>query len=595
MSAEQIERVQNRPTQEYLVRSRDYRVQETFATRDQRYQAVDEMLRGEWGYALPGDNVVVEEPMVMNLGEAFAQDVARMTTEQVPVYKAPVYGDGTKDAESGQLREVIGETYWHENRGDMLIPQYAMDLVVCGAAYSVSWVPKDGEYPMFTRVDPRHCYPSIHNGNLVDLLIIQVYPAALADALFPDLDIYNDAASNDMSSDVEIWDYHTTGYSCKLVAHMKADGGIEASHLKEISSVSYDLDCPPVSFVKLSSHDGAIRGMLDQLGTTLRAKNKIASLMAKYTEHKLYASWEQKGILNPGDTPGPNTVYHHDPNAPGDTFMRRVEPAGSDPALFALMNLLDLDQRGAIGYPGSRQGEVSQSIASGSFVESSQGQLSSIVKDIQRLEGDLREQTTQISFKLDKGHMDFEKPLMKAVNKKSTYKPSKDIGDKTKIRIMYGAGAGMSRQNADARVLNMLGARVIDRGTVRDNIEFLRDRADMQDKVEMENAEDSLQQIFWPDPNVPMDIKFKVKNTMAREGLSLSEAWEKVQVTMQEEMAAQQEAQAQAQGAMLPPEQVQPDAADQQALALEKGAIVQEPADIELPPAPMEQIFISSE
>lgn len=591
----------DRPTAEYLVRSRNHRVSETFATRDSRYADVDEMLAGQWGYSLPGDNTVVEQPMVMNLGLAFTQDVARLTTEQTPVYKSPVYSDKHAEIVSAQIRETVAQTYWVEGRGDLLVPQYATDLAVCGAAYTVCWVDQDPEcvYPRFARVDPRHAYPNIQNGVLMDLLVISVYPSDVAEHMFPGFNIADNASSKKMKHDVEVWEFYAPGYACRGVAHLTTAGMTNSNAITMVDEVIYDRKIMPASYTQVASHDGAIRGMLDQLGNSLMAKNKIASLMTKYTEHKVFAPWEAKGIDNPTATPGPNTVYIHNELAPGETFIRRVAPAGSDPALFALMNLLDLDQRGSIGYPASRQGEVSQSIASAAFVESSQGQFSSIIKNIQAHEADLRAQTTQTLLKLDVAHLDFEKPLIQAVGKKSAYLPSKDVGDKTAIRVMYGAGAGLSRQNADTRILNLLGARIIDRGTARDNIEFLRDRTDIQDKIEMENAEDALQQLFWPDPAVPIDLKFQVKRSMSEEGLSLTDAWEKVREEFEKQQAAQTAAQA---------EQAQPTApgapepavgaigdAEAQALALEKGQVVSEPADINLPPAPMQQSFITNE
>jgi hypothetical protein len=595
-----LDDVKDRPTAEYLIRSRDYRISETFSMRDQRYAEIDTLLRGEWGYQLPGDNLISEKPMVMNLGLTFTNDVARLVTEQSPVYKAPVYGDKKKDAIDAQIREVIGETYWIENRGDLTIPQQAIDLVVCGAAYTVSWTQEDCEYPVFSRVDPRHCYPNIQNGKMQDLLVINVFPAQVADEMYPGYGIWETAQDKKISGDVEVWQFYQRGYACVAVAHTsKGRGGPATAQTTIVREDVYPEYTMPAHFVQLPTHDGAIRGTLDQIGDSLQAKNKIVSLMTRYTEHKVFAPWEAKSILNAKETPGPNTVYMHDPNAPGDSFMRRVEPAGSDPALYALIQTMDLDQRGAIGYPASRQGEVGQSIASAAFVESTQGQLSSIIKNVQSLLADLRAKTTETMMALDSEFLDFEKPLHQGVQKKKTYKPSEAVGDRYKIRVMYGAGAGMSRENADNRVLNLLGARLLDRGTARDNVEFLRDRADIQDKIEMEGAEDALQQLFWPDPNIPIDVKFEVKRIMSEGGVGLSEAWDKASKEMQAKAAAAQAAAAPqpAEGQPVGPEGAQPTPtqATDQALALEKGQQVQQPADIELPSAPLEQIFVASQ
>jgi hypothetical protein len=587
---------------EYLVQNRTNKISETFADRDARYADVDRLLRGEFGYKLPGDNAIVEDPMVMNLGLTFVNDVSRLVMEQQAVYKSPVFGDDKKDIENAQIREVIDETYWEENDGEVLRAQLAMDIATCGAAYTVCWVDDASPYPQVTRIDPRHAYPTVTNGKLLDLLVVHVYPSHVAELMFPGAGIKEHVSNNEKNirGEVEIFEYYRAGHASRWVCYQNKNGDPTAALV--LDAAEYDPLCMPAHASFLPSPDGGIRGMLDQLGNSLEAKNKIISLMTKYTEHKVFAPWEARGILNPTETPGPNTVYMHDPSyVDGQTFMRRVEPAGSDPALFSLVNIMDLDQRGGIGYPASRQGEVGQSIASAAFVESTQGQLSSIVKNVQMLEADLRGKTLETMSKFDELYLDYRKPLCRAVGDKKTYKPSSDIKGKHVVRVQYGAGAGMSRANADTRVLNLLGARLIDRGTAREQVEFLRDRLDIQDKIEMENAEDSIQQIFWPDPTIPVDIKMRTKKMMAEEGINLTDAWAKLKKVLEAEGQAAEQAMQQAQAGQqgqqpqLPPQEgATPTQATDQALALEKGQVVQEPHDIELPSAPLEQIFVGN-
>ncbi|HSE44859.1 MAG TPA: hypothetical protein VLA89_05980, partial [Gemmatimonadales bacterium] len=280
----------------------------------------------------------------------------------------------------------------------------------------------------------------------------------------------------------------------------------------------------PVAFAMLDSFDGEFRGMFDQVFGSLKTKNRIVKLMMDYTDQLVYAPLVSKGLLNPEEGYGPAAHYRLDPNIP-DAQMGRLQPGGSSPQLFNILEYLDREQRAGVSFPSQRQGDVSQSIASASFVQSTQGQLTSTVRNIQRLLSHFREQLNKACYELDDKFMDEAKPLVRPVGKKKEYTPSRDIRGQYDSQVLYGAGAGLDRLNADVRVLQHLGAGLISRETARGQIDYLAQDGEQADQINREMAESAMAQKFLTE--APWEVVAQAWKKMG-EGLSLPDAIQKV-------------------------------------------------------------------
>jgi hypothetical protein len=222
---------------------------------------------------------------------------------------------------------------------------------------------------------------------------------------------------------------------------------------------------------------------------------------------------------------------------------------------------------------------VQQSIASGSFVYSTQGALTSFVTEMQDCMSDLREQLGIVCNRIDEEWLDESKPLIKSVGKQKSYTPSKDIDGWYYHTIEFGATAGLDRVNGDTRVLNHLSARLIDRGTARDQIDYLDDDTQTQDKIDRENLGDAILQRFATDVNVPLSSAIKV--FLAMDGDSLVEAFKEA---VPELVAAEQAAQPQTGGPTAPEAGTPPP---------EGGATPNAPVPaVTLPRAPLQQVFV---
>lgn len=554
-----------RVDEEFMVGLRTHRTH-NYSQWKARIDKVDKLYRGEWDTVFPDETSQEELPHVMNLVQVTLDDVGRLVSEAMPSTTCFAHGDEEKDQKNAYLREAIAETYWDMNQGDILTPKLAMDLLGTGACFMVVDT-SDKEYPCIHRIDPRMAFPDTHNGKLFDLLVDQTMKVRVAAKLFPKLNLeqYDDPEVVDA---VEVMEYYSAKECVQGVLLTKGGHPVPGGYV-EVKRWNPE-GVLPVAFAQLDSFDGDFRGMFDQVTGSLATKNRIIKLTLDYTDQLVYAPLISKGLLNPEMRYGPNAHYRLDTNIV-DAQMGRMQPGGSSPQLFNILEYLDREQRSGVAYPAQRQGEVSQSIASASFVASTQGQLTSTVRNCQRLLGSARRQLNAICFELDEKFMDTgqPKPLSRTIGKRKDYLPSRDIKGHYDSTVTYGAGAGLDRMNADVRVIQHLNSGLISKETAREQIDYLSRDGEEADRINRELAENALAGKFLQEAS--WDVIAKVWAIMAK-GESMADA---IAEAMKEQAPAGGAPQAPPEGAPpgTPPGPVprEPSAQEQQ-LGLQKGA-----------------------
>jgi hypothetical protein len=517
---------------------------EVRGTRENRYgewhsrlDELDNLYSGNWQIVFPGETAVVELPNIMNMIQVGMEDIAKLTSESKPTIKCSPFGN-TQDAQrNAYMREAVGNTYWDVNRADVFTPRLALDLAGAGACFMASTADKKTfPYPVVHRIDPRHAFPDVHDGKLQDLLVVQVLLLRQAARLFPMLGL--DDISPDRADSVELLEYYGNDEVIQAIS-LSRDGQpapySESTPVQVIKRWPHKLGRPPVAFSMLDSFDGQFRGMFDQIKGSLKIKNRIVKLMMDYTDRLVYAPKVSKGLLNPEERDGPDAHYRLDPNTP-DARMDRLPPAGSSPQLFGLLEYLDREQRGGTSYPAARQGQVTQSIASASFVASTQGQLTSTVRNIQRLIAYLRQDMNAIMFELDEKHLNFEKPLTRPVGRKREYKPKETLGGVYQNKVIYGASAGLDRTSADVRILQFRQAGLISGETAREQLDFLDEKSEEGERIKAERAEEVMAAKFFEQASLE-DVT-KVYTAMQR-GVAQAKAIADTLEERQAEIAAQ--------------------------------------------------------
>jgi hypothetical protein len=561
-----IKKYEERITGEYIAGQVTQRRQaETHQAHKTRMEEMDRIYKGDLGKyreqneATPKDYLLIENKFKNAL-----HDVTRLAAEprEVPVFMQQ--GDGVKEYKAARVREGITDTIWEMGNGTRLKRKLYMDSVGGGYMAVAAHFNNKSEYAQFYRMDPRFCYPTVRNGVIQDMLYVETMPKAQAMVQWPDLPLNATIKDN---KDVQVVTYIDDTAVSQAVTQsnaQKTQGFITDRWV-------HKLDCVPVAFVPLDTWDSTFRGLFDQIGGPMALRNRTMSYLNDYMEDMVHAPFEQKNILNGEDPPGPLTVYQHDPHAE-ESFIRRVAPAAPAGAVFGTLQYMDQQESVEALQPPARVGQVKQSIASGDFVNSTQGALSSAVRELQDNMADLRKQLTYICFKIEEKWLDNEKPLLRAVGDKTTYTPSKDIKGVYAHRVLFGAAAGLDRQYADVRVLQHVGSGLISKKTARGQLDYLDDPTSEQNYIDQEQLATVLFQRFSADPNTPLSEVATALVAMG-EGKDLVEVMKEQAARMaQREKEAQEAAMAaQAGGGETLPQGEAPRDAEEEALALDKG------------------------
>ena len=507
----------------------------------ERIEAMRKLVTGDWADLYPDGTDMPGAPLIENSAKSSLRDISGLAAESQPGINFVPEGEKKDDYVAAQVREAIADTYWQAGNGRRIERRLYMDLI--GAGFAVGAVTKnpdsDVPYPVTTRLKPDRCWPDVFNGTLQNLLYNERIKLRQASALYPDL-ITEAIVPAWSDEDCQLIDYYDNMNVVKGIIFTK--GGKLNKRDRDSSIVileewEHKLGRVPVAFVQLDSVDEAFRGLLDQTAPGLLSRNRVFQYLMDYIYDMVHSPYEEKNVRNWDELPGPDTVYHHDPSAT-ESFLRRVQPAAPAAAVFGIAQYMDSQTSGETVQPPSRQGDVRQSIASASFVSATQGRLTTVVRDLHDLMLDFRHQQTQISLLIDQKHMDEKKPLYRPVGKKTTYLPSKDIGDWLHFKVTFGVAAGIDPVAADQRLLQAQGARWISKETARDNLSYMDDPTVEQDKIDREDANDAFKQRLLTDPRMPLSVVARVSQLMA-DGISLVDAATEVLPELQQADQAQ--------------------------------------------------------
>lgn len=583
-----IREYERRITGEYIANQVVQRRQaERHSEHKTRIEKGDRIYRGDLSdFRTNGDPAPKDHLLIENKYKNSLHDLTRLAAEPRPVPVFVAMGDSVEEAKKARVREAIADTIWEFGiNGPRIQRKLYMDLVGAGYMAVQLFYNDKSEYAQGMRLDPRYCYPEVRNGTLQSMLYVETMNAALAKAQWPDL---AESITVKDDKDVEIATYADDKVVSQAIVQMSGNKPVKNGAFV-VQEWKHDLKCVPVAFVTLDTFDSTYRGLLDQVGGPMALRNRIMAYLNDYVEEMVHAPFEAKNVLNADDPPGPLTIYEHDPHA-DDSFIRRVAPAAPAGSVFGVLQYMDAQESMEALQPPSRVGNVRQSIASGDFVNSTQGNLSSAVRELQDCMADLRRQVHYIAFKIEEHYLDNEKPLIRAIERKKTYKPSRDIDGVYTHRILFGASAGMDRQYADVRVIQHAGAGFISKKTARSQLDYLDDPTSEQNWIDQEQIAAVLLQRMTADPATPLSIIAKTLMGMAK-GNDLVE----VMMEQAEAIAAKEaELQQQAAGEQLPTGAAPVDA-EEERLALEKGA-TGEGAPVApikpFSPPPLAQVFI---
>jgi hypothetical protein len=511
------------------------------------------------------ENKLPDIPYIENKLKNATHDIKRLAREARGVAVFAKRGEDDKESVRAKLRSVIVDTIWAEGGGQRNEGRAYFDIIRGGFVATAVFKKRGEPYAQFLRLDPAFSYPTLVNGKLEDLVYIETMKQRAAAALFPDSGLKLDPKNTK---------------DCQVVMVFTKDEVVQGIVVPGVPRAMvvdrwiHKLGRVPVGFREMETADGRFHGLLDQLHGPMKGRNKAVRLMLDYLEDMVHAPWEEKGIENgpsTGNLPGPTTYYIHDRDAETETFVRRTQPAAPAGAVFGLMGYLDAQEQAEGFQPPSRVGIVRQSQASGNFVESTQGSLSSVVFELQGYVADWRRECNTIAMMIEERFLNKEKPLIRAVGERVTYKPKDDIAGWYFHKIMFGAAAGLDRREADSRILQHLGAGLIPLEKAREQIDYIENDTDIADEVQRDLLSKVMFQRLTNDQTVTFADQAAIWLLLG-EGKSWYEALKEILPQLLEG-AAQRQAAAAGSGILgQGGPQAQPQTPQEQALALQKGA-----------------------
>lgn len=580
-----IETYEGRLTETYLLQQHEYNIGlETFQTRRVRLQENDALYRGAISELYPDETTLPTVLYIENKYKNSLHDHTRLAAEGKGMPRFIERGDREADKLGARVRESISDTYWVVGSGRTMSRQLYMDLYGTGSMALAGYYNGDSVYPQFDRLNPRYCYPDYRNGKLYSMVYIETMRERLAALRHPNIEGLDADAKN--NAEVDFIAYYGKDEVAEAFVRRARDNTPASLYL--VQRWIHNMGRVPVAYHQLTTYDGATRGIFDQLGGPMMVRNKAVRFAIDYMEQAAYSPLFALNIENATELPGPTTVYRGDPDAePGTVHLERIGPATTGGTIWNLISYMGEQEEKEATQPASRSGQIPQSQASGSFVNSTQGTLTSVIIEGQEGMGDLREQLDVILMMIDEKWLDVAKPLIRPVQRKKTYTPTKDIDGWYFHTIEFGASAGLDKLNADNRVLNLVAGRIIDRGTAQEQVDFLSDSSSIQEKIDNENINDALLQRYATDPTTPFSSLLQVSVLMKRDGNSFIEALEKV---APEVIAAEQAAIQQANPNAGAPGEVPTEEGAPPAEGLPAEGVGETPVP-KLPSAPMQQLF----
>ena len=497
-----------------------------------RLSTTDRLYRGEITFIRPDGTSGVAKHTA-NLVQTGLDDLSRLVAETPPSIRIEHLGASQADEAQAELATAVAATFRRSWRLDEALARFAFDAAGSGGAFAAIW-PAD-PYPRFVRLDPRGAYPDFQDDELVSLLYItRTLERSLA-IRYPDAPLDPDPSSE---AEVTRIDYYGAD-ECISVAQTRT-GVVELARSPTPGGVV------PVAWGRLATHDGDFRGVFDQVENIVTMRNQILSLVLEYHRRQVYSPLVVKGSPQGEMNVGPNAVVYLDTEGE----IGYLGAPGSSPQLYAMVDILDREGRFASVYPATRQGEISQAVASARFVESTLGERSTLVRAIHRVIADLIERAVGLGFSTDAAAGGEKRPLLAPASKRKDWTPDK-LPESPLVSVTFGAGSGLDSLNRGIKIERDLLAQLISRRMAREQTDYIDDPDRVERDIERERVRESIFRAI--DQNPALAARFL---QAVEDGEDVVSAFAKAQLAVEEAQAQQQQ---QAAGPAPGPEAIGPE------------------------------------
>lgn len=496
-----------------------------------RIAKLDALVNGDWGTLWPDGTVSQDLPKIADYITTDMEDLASLVAAVEPTTSVPPESDKPQDIRASTMLQNIIATYRMVNQYRLTRARLALDLVGTGLACLIiqpRWNQQAPQlsYPQYVRKDPRHVYPDpdlSHPMAVTSGVVAYRTKARVLAANFPfvrtALFTSRDNERWD-TSDIEVLEYYDNEWCIKVCARRVS--GERKPRLVELARYRNLLGSPMFLITARPTFDGQFRGQFDKAIAPLGTANKMMELHLAQLADEIYSEKIVRGVFDNPEDMGPGaTLYTTDYQA----SIERAKPAGSHPQMYEDIRLLLAQSRESAGIPEARHGVVSQSIISGTGIDSLQGKYVTAVETYQGLLANLEMRANATALRVDEAYLDFpDKPLSGLAGGRSgeaTYTPSEDIAGRYENRVVYGAGSGYDAYNRRLAVIQDIQYGLASRRSGREQLAYVEDVISEEAEINRERLEDGFI-TGLADPNTPLDQRMRAL-ALSAEGKSVVE------------------------------------------------------------------------
>lgn len=458
---------------------------------------LDDFLDGRWSVAFPSGRVVVDTPKIDNRAISFIESLGNLAGNTDPTIRVdPPKKQGDKGKPKALRRERVNHFYWQDSNMTLKAPLLYMDLIATGIMTAKVWPnfgkPRHKRFPKIERVDPRTVWipPYYQPGDEADDVIVhkvtklrtllKEYPMQARQLLVFAGKDRSISDRNLHATDVEVVEYYSTS---RVIMVALLPGNKES--IVTLENFYNESGCNPIKIGVRPTADGRLRGHVDPLLPVIAAENRLMTYVLDYADQMVFAPIGKRGDVVNAEDFGPGAII--DMGEKGEVV--RIPPANPNNTVFAMMANLQQASREQANVPASFQGIVNQSIASGQFVNATQGSMQNFIGAIQKVGETFFRQILETAQRMDRTYCDEEKNiegLSRGGSFSETYRPGSLLKD-TSIIVMYGlAGGGVDGFNRQIRMTQAERSGYVSKQWVRENMEGVDNPIEEENRIEAE-------------------------------------------------------------------------------------------------------------
>jgi hypothetical protein len=463
-----------------------------YAERDQRHQLVHDARSQKIDQIAPGTMPDAwPRPITANMIDMAARQLAENLAPLPSINCASGTGNSERQKKYVAKKTKIAYSYIIDSFLETKMPTGCDWYLTYGAMPIIVEPDFEKGAPRLRIDNPMKTYPQFDlAGNVISYTKVWQEEAWKLAAKFPQ------HAAAILGKTGDPWNRANSGDSqLKVVKYCDKDQYVlympERSNLV-LSEMENTFGKVPIRIALKPSWDEQDRGQFDDAIWPSLARNRIAMLGLQATNQTVRAP-----LALPSDVQkisfGDDAIIRTD----NPDKIRRV---GTDIPTAAWQQdaLLSEEVMRATRTPRAASGDVDASIITGKGVEALNGGYDIQIRTGQLMIGHALSGALELAFEMDeKFWPDARKDISGVINGtpfQETYTPSKDIKGNHRVSVSYGFASGMNPNQALVFLLQLRGDQLVPRDFVQRQLPMDVDVAELQQRVDIEQAEDALKQ-----------------------------------------------------------------------------------------------------